>query len=82
MESNVLKLDKPSLNCISVHVIDRKRVCKSKILSDNSRITTNTLMEIQPKLGGVVKICFYFGYKIYILRDIALKFGRLIINTV
>ena len=37
-------------------------------------------MDIQPKLGGVVftvvKIRLYFGYKISILRDNGLKFGR------
>ena len=30
----------------------------------------------QSKLGGVVKISFYFGYKIDILRDNELKFCR------
>ena len=33
-------------------------------------------MDIQPKLNGVVKIRFYFGYKIYILRDNRLKYGH------
>ena len=39
-------------------------------------------MDIQPKLGGVVKIRFYFGYKIDISRDNRLKFGHIIVNTV
>ena len=34
----------------------------------------NINMDIQLKLGGVVKISFYFGYKIDILRDNGLKF--------
>ena len=33
-------------------------------------------MNIKPKLGGVVKILFYFGYKIEILRDDGLKLDR------
>ena len=35
-------------------------------------------MDIQAKLGGGVKICFYFGYKLDILRDDRLKCGRTI----
>ena len=35
-------------------------------------------MDIQSKLGGVVKIRFYFGYKIDIFRDDRLTFGRTI----
>ena len=33
-------------------------------------------MDIQPKLGGVVKIHFCFSYKLDILRDDGIKFGR------
>ena len=33
-------------------------------------------MDVQLKLGGVVKIRFYFGYKIEVLKDNELKFGR------
>ena len=33
-------------------------------------------MDIQPKLGGVVKLYFHYYYKIYNLRYDALKFGR------
>ena len=35
-------------------------------------------MDIQPKLGGVVKKLFNFGNKIFIFRDNGLKFCRLI----
>ena len=31
-------------------------------------------MDIQLKIGGVVKISFYFGYQMGILRDNGLKF--------
>ena len=33
-------------------------------------------MDSEPKLGGVVKIRFYFSHKIDILRDDGLMFGR------
>ena len=36
------------------------------------------MMDVQPKFGGVVKIRFYFGYKIDILRDNELKFGCIV----
>ena len=32
-------------------------------------------MDTQPKLGGIVKIRFYFGYAIVILKDNGLKQG-------
>ena len=34
------------------------------------------VMDMQPKLGGVVKVRFYFGYKIDIIKDNGIKFNR------
>ena len=35
-------------------------------------------LDLQPKVGGVVKLSPHFGYKIGIFRETILKFGRLI----
>ena len=35
-------------------------------------------LDLQPKVGGVVKLSPHFGYKIGIFTETILKFGRLI----